>query len=368
MTTVSQKRSAVVSHGRAGFTLVELLVVIAIIGVLVSLLLPAVQAAREAARRTQCTNNVRQLGLAAQNFESSRSYFPSSGTRESGMWWVRDVNEGPNTTTGLAINEEGACWTFQILPFMEQSALADLREANGGMRNGADPMIERQIPTYTCPSRGPRTWTDSSSLTTWFCGDYANFEGRWNPVQPEDPQEQDTVAEETGLSGRPINAQEQFFTGLIARAGAFPKDQTKVARPDNPFQKFKRIGPADCTDGLSNTLMFAEASQDQLNYSGISTIHWHHVGNVGGVFAPGLWTNSRVNFLSGWESSLRPDSEPRPPLGNLTSNERGFGSAHPGGVIAAMGDASTRLINYDIDDNIFRNICERNDGLLQGEL
>ena len=352
----------------AGFTLVELLVVIAIIGILVALLLPAVQAARESARRAQCTNNIRQLGLGAQNYESSKSFFPSSGTRESGMWWVRDVNEGPNTTTGLAIDEEGASWTFQLLPFIEESALADLREINGGMRNGADPMIEQQVPAFTCPTRGVRFWTDSSSLTTWFCGDYANFEGRWHSVQPEDPQEEDTVAEATGLSGRPINAQKEFFSGLIARAGAFPNNQIRAASSSNPFVPFKRIGPADCTDGLSKTLMFAEGSQDQQNYSGISSVHWHHVGNVGGVFAPGLWTNSRINFRSGWDSSLKPDSEVRPPNSTLTSDERGFGSAHPGGVLAVMGDASARLINYDVDDRIFRNLCERNDGLLQGEL
>lgn len=361
-------RNLLSKHAGPGFTLVELLVVIAIIGILVALLLPAVQAARESARRTQCTNNIRQLGLAAQNYESSRTFFPSSGTRESGMWWVRDVNEGPNTTTGLAIDEEGASWTFQLLPYLEQTALADLRDVNGGMRNGANPLIEQQVPAFICPSRGVRSWTDSSSLTTWFCGDYANFDGRWQPVEPEDPEEEHTVTETTGLTGRPINAQKQFYTGLIARAGAFPQNQIQAASTSNPFDPFKRIGPADCTDGLSKTLMFAEASQDQQAYSGVSSIHWHHVGNVGGVFAPGLWTNSRVNYLSGWGSSLRPDSAVRAPHGTLTSNERGFGAAHPGGTLAVMGDASTRLINYDVDNRVFRNLCERNDGLLQGEL
>ncbi len=77
MKRISSRRDTSTAAGREGFTLVELLVVIAIVGILITLLLPAVQAARESARRTQCTNNVKQIGLAAQNFYAARGFFPS---------------------------------------------------------------------------------------------------------------------------------------------------------------------------------------------------------------------------------------------------------------------------------------------------
>ena len=95
-----------------GFTLVELLVVIAIIGVLVALLLPAVQAAREAARRTECQNHLKQMGVALQNYHDSIKRFPSGGT----VPWPGLVN---STTHALG---PGGCWMFLILPFMEQQA------------------------------------------------------------------------------------------------------------------------------------------------------------------------------------------------------------------------------------------------------
>ncbi len=124
-------------HLRNGFTLVELLVVIAIIGILVALLLPAIQAAREAARRSQCSNNLKQIGLAVLNFESTNKRFPAGSTTKgaaiSGPYW--------------------STWTIDILPFMEETALHDLWDPKIVLENPGNRTIKQsRVVSYLCPT------------------------------------------------------------------------------------------------------------------------------------------------------------------------------------------------------------------------
>src|SRR5262245_56477715 len=129
-----------------GFTLVELLVVIAIIGILVALLLPAIQAAREAARRTECTNHLKQLSLGALNHENAHKFLPSGGW---GFMWTGDPDRGVGAT-------QPGGWPYSLLNFLEEGAvhaigagLSDAEKKAQTLRQKATP-----VPVFYCPTRG----------------------------------------------------------------------------------------------------------------------------------------------------------------------------------------------------------------------
>src|SRR5262249_50459084 len=155
---------------RSAFTLIELLVVIAIIAVLIGLLLPAVQKVREAAARTQCKNNLKQIGLACHNFESARGAFPTAGAQSQA------VGMTPN---GFEVNG----WGYQILPYIEKDNVYQIGQSCvywliPVLRKG---MVEVPLNVYGCPSRGgPRQSQVASWGAIYAMNDYASVKVEWD--------------------------------------------------------------------------------------------------------------------------------------------------------------------------------------------
>lgn len=281
---VFQRKKTV--HNRLGFTLVELLVVIAIIGMLVTLLLPAVQSAREAARRSQCQNNLKQIGLAVQNHENAHGHLPSGG-------WDWDRSPTYSGDCPLVGKDQQAGWGFQLLPFVEEETV---------WRSGPRSAIAASINIYFCPSR-----REAQSVI---------FEDRYSP---------------------PISGGE-LVHGLCDYA-ASNRDG------DGMVRRFKPMRLAKVTDGLSKTLLVADK---RLNLALIGQPQ----------------DDDNEGYTAGWNSDTMRDTSRRP-LADFTGvgdGDKRFGSSHPGGIHAAIGDGSVRTIDYDVDGDAFARLGTVNDG------
>jgi type II secretory pathway pseudopilin PulG len=303
---------------------VELLVVIAIIGILIALLLPAVQAAREAARRSQCTNNLKQLGLAIHNYVDTYKMFPA----RSNLFTTR------------------SSWLVRILPYVEQKPLYDQVQATapGGVLPyqgvfGADPFAPWYvtIPGYVCPSDGAAIAPCRSGGDSWDMG-HNSYRGCGG----------DRVENDNGNPGN---------------RGIF-----------SAYYKWRPM--ADVTDGLSNTVACSEAcvSSGTNNIRGSITTSWAGIGDTTGPLSsliPNLClqrkgpnntvTGGSFDSMSGrrWSDgvpgfsafyTVLPPNSPSCSEGNdypwvLLSAS----SYHPGGVNIGMGDASVRFVSDTID-------------------
>jgi prepilin-type N-terminal cleavage/methylation domain-containing protein len=338
---------AVSQRKRAAFTLVELLVVIAIIGILVALLLPAIQAAREAARRSECINNLRQLGLACQNFENSKKVFPSAGG-------AVDQYFSANELSKPAYGYENASWCYQILPYIEEKALYDMRRGDGAANAGFTKtgLAEKQVKLFNCPSRNNRVGI--VGINIYALGDYAGVlaghnDPNWSTFEYRlgyPPRQSDNQDPRT-------NEQTTVWTGILVKGG-----QVGAGTPPQIY-KFPKVGFKNIEDGASHTILLSEKAVGSDNYSISSHLYWEIYGYYTGADWP---------VMRQFGPLLPGGANPRPEIRLLGDNEKrpypeeqGFGSAHPGIVCAVFGDGSTRNISNSADLIILDQLGKRAD-------
>jgi len=340
-------------RSRKGFTLVELLVVIAIIGILVALLLPAVQAAREAARRMSCRNNMKQLGLALHNYLDTYKVFPSAG-------------RGANQRARAAINGEmkGSQGLVSILPFMEQQPLYDQfnhseaftnfpgrgvpnsRVIGDTLLNGNAQLSTVELAMYLCPSDNSGNRQAAKRLRGYHYGPGGNS----------------LVGSKTNYDFV-TDAQRMFGNYMWREANRSGNSHGSGLPTWRMFGWESDCSLADVTDGSSNTMMMSEVTQWVGNGNGAA---WAYRGWVmcGGDAAYG--DRERSGGINVWHQPWIHPRWKNPPYTPIRGRARSWwcpvGSLHPGGCNFTMGDGSVQFISQTIDFQTLVKLHQISDG------
>ncbi len=316
------------SNSRKAFTLVELLVVIAIIGILIGMLLPAVQQVREAARRTQCMNNVRQNTLAAHNYGSA---------------FLDEFPPG-NMPTVNGNNYGNSFWVF-LLPFMEQANLSDRYDLDSGGWTGASSNPNRAaledvlLPFLSCPS---------SSLpifpVAYPAGPDERFQGshgRWG---------------QTGMLPCYTG-----ITGSTEHTSAGPGDEGGINSDGGVLLIERTVSLGEITDGTSNTMLIGEQSAWMLNDAGEEVdmrSDGNHGFNMGGkVDRPRRFNLTAVRHEINVRSVFGAPGAP----GNLGPN-RPLHSEHPSGIVVGLCDGSSHFLSDNTSLEVLFDLSDRDDG------
>lgn len=310
---------------RRGMTIIELLIVIAIIGVLITLLLPAVQYCREVARQTSCRSHLRQIALAAHSHETLYRHLPTGGW---GWRWHGEPDRG------FDARQPGG-WVYGVLPFVEQNALRDIGSGLPGLQRAEALSQSASIPLHLfhCPSRR------SAQAFPFISGvDFVNM------ARPALVARADYAA----CSGDVIPI-------VAAGRGRGP---TSIEEGDSPTYVwldtdrsgivFRRstVAFAMITDGLSNTYLVGEKHVAAKDY---------HSGTP---------QNDDQHLLVGFDSDTLRTTDPAatPRRDTQDASNHAWGSAHPSGFLMARADASVQFVGYDVDQEVHRSLGNRHDG------
>ena len=337
-------RRLATKRNTAGFTLVELLVVIAIIGILIGMLLPAVQMVREAARRTACKNNMRQLGLALHNYESALQQFPSGYAYALGSQYAAQT--GYQMSGGMVdANHLGHAWGMFILPFIEQQNLYDMADIDLPVFDPANLLVrETKLSVFLCPS-------DPYSED--------NFVVRDDTTNP---------FEQYAAASYCANWGPAF--GVLETPSNSSDDVNLDATPDSsvgPFFRNSKTKFRDITDGTSSTLAIGE----------------RHNGPIINSTGSPVGVGSHPNFENAWFAAVRdvdaPDDDhghmvlfdaefsPNNPPASGVGADRGVAAPHAGLAQFVLMDGSVQTISENIDLNVYRALSSMRGGEVVGE-
>jgi prepilin-type N-terminal cleavage/methylation domain-containing protein/prepilin-type processing-associated H-X9-DG protein len=303
----------------SGFTLIELLVVIAIIGTLVALLLPAVQAARETARRSHCTNHLKQIGLALHNYESAHRTLPYAA--------------GDCCTPG-DLTARGGTWPTMILPFLEENSLYDLMDFKKHMQEQTLAVVTTVVEAYLCPSDVTASEAVLDDRFGWHNPPRAA--GLWytasmGPTMPD------------GCPLCPAGSipSSSNYCCQGNNFGTLPGNGYPAGSTVGMFGRYhKAISFAEVRDGLSKTIMIGETLPRDCIFISVFAVNF----NVSPTTIPlNTMLNDSGQVTDWWQTC-------------------GFKSRHPGGANLAMGDASVHFFAEEMDFKLYNELGTRAGG------